>query len=217
MATKKTMNDTLIPYTSASGVKTLIPPSKQTLNNIPEIIISPTNNIIEDQYMALDNEYKIIVDSVTLGIPYEQIYDEYFHEHIHRIHMRDKTLRTTDETDIQPKFKRKLILKLIHDKDLLKFIQHKRKQIEKIYLEEFQKKALSTYVSVEFLANELLKLKEKTEFIDDPKEQVRMQLEVIKTLDKVIKKPDGKQPTTNIQINNNMPDYDTTEHIDIIE
>lgn len=164
------------------------------------------------QYKYLNVRDRKLIDDVSLAVPYSTIFDEYFREREKNVFLRAYHLDKdkADGADISALSKKKILLQVINRKGLGKFITARRKEISDIYLEEFRKKAVDTFISKEFIKNELVKLREKVKDLDVEK-QIIYELKILNQIDKaIVTDPSSSKGnvTTNIQINTNLPDWE---------
>lgn len=188
-------------------------PDRKELENMEFMIDYRANDkYMEAEYFNMHIRDRKLIDDVTLGVPYPQIYDEYYTPYEKAKFTKDQLLldRTrTDEQDLPDKTKRNIVIQTISRKQLGKFITARRKQINDIYVEEFRKRAVQTCISQEFVQNELVKLREKMDNMDlTPSMRMKYELKILEQIEKTLDKQQSKDAVTNIQINNNLPDWD---------
>lgn len=208
MAKAKDTKDLFIKCNNTRGKNkgTMLINTKSLLDDVePDFL--PIDKYMEPEYFNLHVRDRKLIDDIALAVPYVQIYDEYVSPYEHACCMKDQYLVDEGKEDLTNTAKRKFIFTIVKNKGLGKFITSRRNQINDIQIETYRLRAVQHCVSVDFIKNELVNLREKTSLLDTEK-QVKYELKILETLDKVIKGIDTKESITNIQINNSIPDID---------
>lgn len=189
-------------------------PSKKGLQKI-----IPVDNTENSKFMLLYNKLdprdRNLVDSLAIGVPLANLYSEYFTPGEFGSHFKNALYRGQNDRDIAKFAKEKLVSDVITKHrvgektseifTIAQLVAERRRMHQDIIIETFRKRALETCITREFVANELLKLRERINTLDTEK-QIKYELQLLTLIEKSISSANGgDKTTTNIQINNNIP------------
>lgn len=178
------------------------------MNKKPLVIPEYEKEVMEHGYDTLTYRYKNLVNQLALNIPASEIYDTFVSEYENKSYVNTLSQSDRDASAKFPNNKRKeqYIKEIVQKKQLGNIIAMKQIEINDIYLDEFRRIAIDKFITKEFINNKLVELEKDIDELPK-KYQVDKKMKLYELMNKVIEKQDTSPSQTNIQINNNIPEF----------